>query len=1066
MTTAEPGTDDATLEALLDDLFAAIEARPKVRYQVGGIRNYPAVEPLLAADPATARRIALIAARVYDREVDLSPPEGTPERARHDARFWGTRDLLDQLARRSLPMTEADVAWLVSIAAGKGSRQSLMPFVVVSAERCAKNTPLSSACIEALSRGCEGPWVDKKLVARVAKLRDTCAPGVGVPIPPPRHAPADFSPPSILTEAKRRAGILGADVDGATTPEGVDLFPLRLDSPLAAEHRAFSAVVERLGAVGRERWKSPLEDTLGPDLVAVSPEARARLLVAALERHLRPPHEDDVPSLSFEHFCRMAGKELVDWVTRLPVELDREAAGHVVLAASLGVRIANPIVEAAVDRMAASAPLSDAERHVLDRLRVVSVLFAPLGSAPPLVARISDALGEPAGYALVPGEAWSDALHAELAALPGEQRARLLALLEHAAKATAAKPAPAWKKVATKHVDAFGRDTLRSLAERAFNRLNTPGTLARWQPGREHGFADDNTTILRGLVWMLAAEPWPELPGVLAGVALACVKKVPIIGPRAVKVTNACVATLGDLAASDDSALRASALAQLARLRARVAHRQVQATVDKALTAAADAAGTSMAELEELGVPTLGFEAGGVRTEALGATSVTLRVERTRVVTEWTNEQGKVVKSPPAAVAREYADDVKDLKRDVKDAEAVLAATPARLDALYLRNVSWSVADWRERYLDHGLVGAVARRLIWRAGDVPFLALDGAPQDLRGKPMALASDTRVRLWHPLESSDSDALAWRERIEALGVVQPFKQAHREVYRLTDAERVSRTHSNRFAAHIVKQHQCHALMAVRGWHSALRLSVDDVYTPPSRDLAPHGLRAELWNSVADSELTDSGAFVHLVTGPVRFQRLAAARFRAHASGGDYVLRVATPEAEALAAPVPLAEIPPLVLSEVLRDVDLFVGVASVGNDPNWTEAARPRALVEYWQGYAFGELGATAATRRELLERLVPRLAIAARCTLEARFLTVRGELRTYRIHLGSGNILMAPNDQYLCIVPDRSASDEVDGVSLPFEGDRTLAIILSKAFLLANDAQISDRSILSQIKRSS
>jgi hypothetical protein len=27
--------------------------------------------------------------------------------------------------------------------------------------------------------------------------------------------------------------------------------------------------------------------------------------------------------------------------------------------------------------------------------------------------------------------------------------------------------------------------------------------------------------------------------------------------------------------------------------------------------------------------------------------------------------------------------------------------------------------------------------------------------------------------------------------------------------------------------------------------------------------------------------------------------------------------------------------------------------------------------------------------------------------------VKGELRTYRIHLGSGNILMEPNDQYLC-----------------------------------------------------
>jgi hypothetical protein len=45
--------------------------------------------------------------------------------------------------------------------------------------------------------------------------------------------------------------------------------------------------------------------------------------------------------------------------------------------------------------------------------------------------------------------------------------------------------------------------------------------------------------------------------------------------------------------------------------------------------------------------------------------------------------------------------------------------------------------------------------------------------------------------------------------------------------------------------------------------------------------------------------------------------------------------------------------------------------------------------------------------------------------------------------------MEPNDQYLCIVPgqDQKGSSQV---FLPFEGDRTLAIILSKAFLLADN----------------
>ena len=109
--------------------------------------------------------------------------------------------------------------------------------------------------------------------------------------------------------------------------------------------------------------------------------------------------------------------------------------------------------------------------------------------------------------------------------------------------------------------------------------------------------------------------------------------------------------------------------------------------------------------------------------------------------------------------------------------------------------------------------------------------------------------------------------------------------------------------------------------------------------------------------------------------------------------------------------------------------------------------------------------TAKTRKQVLERLVPRLTIADRCSLSDRFLLVRGDVRTYMIHLGSGNILMEPNDQYLCIVPARGAGAVSTGkVFLPFEGDGTLAVILSKPFLLAEDRSIKDPTILHQMRR--
>jgi hypothetical protein len=58
--------------------------------------------------------------------------------------------------------------------------------------------------------------------------------------------------------------------------------------------------------------------------------------------------------------------------------------------------------------------------------------------------------------------------------------------------------------------------------------------------------------------------------------------------------------------------------------------------------------------------------------------------------------------------------------------------------------------------------------------------------------------------------------------------------------------------------------------------------------------------------------------------------------------------------------------------------------------------------------------------------------------------------------------MEPNDQYLCIVPDSRSRSRQDDLFLPFEGDNTLSIIISKAFLLADDARIKDPTITRQI----
>jgi hypothetical protein len=57
-------------------------------------------------------------------------------------------------------------------------------------------------------------------------------------------------------------------------------------------------------------------------------------------------------------------------------------------------------------------------------------------------------------------------------------------------------------------------------------------------------------------------------------------------------------------------------------------------------------------------------------------------------------------------------------------------------------------------------------------------------------------------------------------------------------------------------------------------------------------------------------------------------------------------------------------------------------------------------------------------------------------------------------------MITPGNRYLCIVPRPDAGP--DPGDLPFEGDLTLSVIVSKAMLLAHDERVIDPAILRQL----
>ena len=828
-----------------------------------------------------------------------------------------------------------------------------------------------------------------------------------------------------------------------TSPDG---FELSAEHPWTSEHHKLSLLLEEapshIEAVGQLMR--------GRDLMRLDPVAHLGLMSAALERvsHLRAsvdsPRRKHQEARLLDLVRQLAQRDL-DHDEESMTRLLEHAASSPATAGKFLLAFGRYLKAAGLEheQLPSHPALFEAAQRLLEVLRGRA---AADQREIPSYRQLEELLGVDAERLLMPGEVWADALLAELAAMGAAQRSAWRDFVEHCLEASASKPSKRWQD----RVDAMLNGLGRELASAALQRWLPLVAKGRSKPippeRRTYGIPDDmgyivehNQIALRGLAWSASKLPDAGLARALGGLALACFRQLRGFGARAPKVGNAALWALGNMPSVD-------AVGQLAVLGARLKGKSVKKQVAKALHAAAAREGVSVEDIEELGVPTHDLREVGRTVVSFGDHRAELEIVDTATVRlRWRDGSGKSRTSAPAAVKREFPEQVKQLRASVKDITALLRARRDRLEISYRSEDRWTYTNWRTRYLDHPLVGSIARRLIWRLRDgvreVDLLWQEGQLRELGGRPQPdwIGENTQVGLWHPL-GEDADAIVvWRDLLEYKGITQPFKQAHREVYRPRPEEQASSI-STRFAEHILRQHPFHALCQGRGWSNTLRLSVDDAYPPATLSFAKHGLRAEFWIQGIGrygQDTTEVGTYLYVMSEQLRFHRVDDPGSSAHAVGGDY---------GQTARPVPFAEVPAFVFSEVLRDVELFVSASSVANDPSWDPSMHEGPLAHYWEDCVFGPLLASGRTRRAVVERILPTLSIADRCELRERCLVVRGpDEHAYEIHLGSGNVRDQAG-QVLSVLPQRKA--ETSSPFLPFEGDATLTGILTKALLLA------------------
>jgi len=250
--------------------------------------------------------------------------------------------------------------------------------------------------------------------------------------------------------------------------------------------------------------------------------------------------------------------------------------------------------------------------------------------------------------------------------------------------------------------------------------------------------------------------------------------------------------------------------------------------------------------------------------------------------------------------------------------------------------------------------------------------------------------------------------YQQRLYREKIVQPFKQVFREYYPVTEDERSAVNISRRYAGNQVQPKKTVALLKTRGWTVDYEEGLQRVWH--KENLIARMYAMADWFSPAEIEAPT----------------LETIQFY---SRDKY-------------EPVAFDDIPPVIFSETMRDIDLAVSVAHVGGvDPEASHS--------------------TVEMRIAIARGLLAMLAVM-NVAFQTAHAQIKGSLGEYSVHMGSG-VVHKSGTGMLAVLPVHSQAR--GRIFLPFvDDDPKTAEIMSKILLFAEDGKIKDPGILRQIRR--
>lgn len=278
--------------------------------------------------------------------------------------------------------------------------------------------------------------------------------------------------------------------------------------------------------------------------------------------------------------------------------------------------------------------------------------------------------------------------------------------------------------------------------------------------------------------------------------------------------------------------------------------------------------------------------------------------------------------------------------------------------------------------------------------------------DFDGKDSKLTKTTVLKVAHPFDLyTDGHWHEYQKYLFDNAIAQPFKQVFRELYVKTDEE-AEAFRSTRYAGNQIQPLKAKACLKSRRWVADYEAGLQKVYYKENIIATIYALAD--WFSPADIEAPT----------------LEWVEFYDRKNGK--ALRI--------------SEVPDIIFSEVMRDVDLVVSVAHAGDvDPETSHS--------------------TIEMRKAIIEFTLPLFKLE-NVRLEGSHAFITGERADYSIHLGSG-VVHRQGGPMINVLPVHS--QHRGKLFLPFvDEDPKTAQIISEILLFAEDKKIKDPFILDQL----